>query len=111
MNDFITYKDYYGSVKYSAEDKVFWGKLEFINDLVTFEAVTVDDLEKAFQESVNDYIETCKQIGREPQKSFKGQFNVRIKPELHKKAARRAAQKNISLNKFVEESITMSLSV
>ena len=53
----IKYKSYIGSVEYSNEDKCFFGKLEMIDDLVTFEASTVDDLEKFFQDSVDDYIE------------------------------------------------------
>ncbi len=64
MNDLLKYKDYYGSVKYSAEDKILFGKIEFINDLVTFEASNVDDLEKEFKKAVDDYIETCKVWGK-----------------------------------------------
>lgn len=110
MSNLIKYKDYYGSVEYSAEDRVFHGKIEFINDLVTFEATTVNDLEKEFEYAVDDYIETCEELGREPQKAFKGLFNVRVKPELHKKAAIAAINKKISLNKFVENAISNEVS-
>jgi len=110
MGNLITYKDYSGSVEYSAEDKVFHGKIEFIRDLITFEAASVDDLEKEFQHAVDDYIETCKELGRKSQKAFKGLFNVRVNPELHKKAAIAALKKKISLNKFVENAIANEVS-
>ena len=92
-------------MNYSAEDNVFFGKIEFINDLVTFEATDVDGLKRAFEEAVDHYLEQSKKYHREPQKAFKGRFNVRIQPELHKKASLIAAKMQISLNKFVEQAI------
>jgi len=56
-----------------------------IEDLVTFEATTANELEENFHNSVDEYIQTCKELGREPQKTYKGVFNVRMDPELHKK--------------------------
>ncbi len=101
----IKYKGYSGNVEYSSEDKVFFGKIVHINDLVTFEATTVKDLEKNFREAVDDYIKTCRQLGKEPQKSFKGTFNVRVKPDLHRKASMVSLQRHISLNKLVEQAL------
>lgn len=101
----MEYKGYIGRVEFSAEDKVFHGKIDFINDLVTFEATSVEALEKEFKASVDDYIETCKELNIKPQKSFKGTFNVRIAPELHKEAAFQAAKRNLSLNRLVEEAL------
>jgi predicted HicB family RNase H-like nuclease len=105
MSDVLKYKDYLGSVHFSAEDEVFYGKLEGINDLVTFEADTVAKLKKAFRESVEDYLDLCKQTGKEPDKMYKGSFNVRIKPELHKMAAWKAMQSGMSLNQLIEKSV------
>jgi predicted HicB family RNase H-like nuclease len=105
MNNLSEYKGYYGSVGYSAEDRCFHGKLEFISDLVTFEAATVSDLEREFRAATDDYLETCREVGKEPQKTFKGLFNVRISPELHRKAAIIAMKKKVSLNKFIEMAI------
>ncbi len=70
MNKLLTYKDYFGSVEYSANDRVFWGKIEFTNDSVTFEAENADDLEGEFRDAVDDYLESCKKIGKKPEKSF-----------------------------------------
>ncbi len=105
MNDILEYKNYYAEVHFSAEDDVFHGKIIGINDLVNFEGTTVKELKKAFHEAVDDYLETCKELGKEPEKTYKGSFNVRIPPELHRQAARYATMKNMSLNDFVRYAI------
>lgn len=87
MASTIEHNGYIGSVEYSAEDKCFFGKLEMIDDLVTFEANNANDLEINFQDAVDGYLSTCKELNREPQKAYKGVFNVRIDPDLHKKVA------------------------
>jgi len=101
----IEYNGYFGSVEYSDSDEVFFGKLLFINDVVTFEGESVKELKQAFHSMVDDYIETCKEIGKIPQKPFKGSFNVRIKPELHCEASVLAILEGKKLNSFVEEAI------
>ena len=68
MTDILQYKGYFASVHFSAEDEVFFGKIIGINDSVTFEGGTVKELKKAFHEAVDDYLETCKQLGKEPEK-------------------------------------------
>jgi len=106
MNDnMLKYKDFYGSVEYSAADECFFGKIIGTADLVTFEGKSVSNLKKAFIEAVKDYLVLCKEVGKEPQKSYKGSFNIRISPELHKAAAVIAGKKGISLNTFVEKAI------
>lgn len=105
MSDTMTYKGYIGSVSFSAEDEIFYGKIEAINDLIMFEGESVKELKRAFHEAVDDYIETCKQMGREPQKTFKGSFNVRIDPEIHRQSAIKAAITGISLNQFVQKAL------
>lgn len=80
--DMIKYKEYLGSVRYSDDDKVFYGRIEGVDDLVTFEARSVDELVSAFEEAVEDYITLCEQVKRPARKSYKGSFNVRIDPEL-----------------------------
>lgn len=101
MNDILEYKTYYASVQFSAEDDVFYGKIIGINDLVSFEGTTVPQLKKAFYDAVDDYLATCKALGKEPDKMYKGSFNVRIPSELHRQAARQAALKSMSLNDYV----------
>ena len=109
MKDVLTYKGFIGTVHFSAEDKVFHGKIEGIDDLVTFEGRSVEELIKAFHNEVDDYIALCKEMGKEPIRSYKGSFNVRISPEMHRKAAERAIQKGLSLNQFVQTAIEKEL--
>lgn len=110
MADVLQYKNYVASVHFSAEDEVFHGRISGINDLVSFEGTTVSELKDAFYEAVEDYIETCKKIGKDPEKTYKGTFNVRIPADLHRKAAREAKLKNMSLNDFVRHAIDQLLS-
>jgi predicted HicB family RNase H-like nuclease len=109
MNDILEYKSYYASVHFSSEDEVFYGKLLGIDDLVNFEGASVKELKKAFHEAVDDYLETCKELGKEPNKTYKGTFNVRISTDLHKSAAVYAAIHNVSLNDFVKTAINYAL--
>ncbi|SEK26865.1 type II toxin-antitoxin system HicB family antitoxin [Parapedobacter koreensis] len=109
MKDVLAYKDYYGTVSYSADDEVLHGKIIGINDLVTYEAASTTELKQAFHEAVDDYIATCEAIGKQPQKTFKGSFNVRIPSELHKEASIVASQRHISLNDLVKAAIAYAV--
>ena len=105
MKDVLTYKEYMGSVHYCAEDEVFYGKIEGIEDLVSFEGKSVDALKTAFEESVEDYLDICENNNKVAEKSYKGSFNVRISPELHKKAKRTAVRMGLSLNQFMQKAL------
>jgi len=109
MTDRIKYKEFIGSVHFSAEDEVFYGKIEGINDLITFEATTVTKLKSAFKDAVNDYVQLCQEAGKEIFKSFKGSFNVRVNPDLHSKAFEKALLEGKSLNQYVKEAIELKL--
>lgn len=110
MSDYLTYKGYFGTVDFNSEDEVFYGKIFGISDLVNFEGSSVKELKKSFEESIDDYLATCKELNKEPNKTFKGSFNVRLSMELHKKAAMIANQKRISLNDFVKKAIDYAVS-
>ena len=101
----LTYKGYIGSVSFSPEDEMFWGKLEHINDLITFESDNAHDLKRVFEEVVDDYIAFCNEKGIKPEKPFKGSFNVRLKPSVHERAYIKAIQSGMSLNKFIETTL------
>lgn len=109
MKDVLTYKDFIGSVRFSGSDEVLHGKIEGINDLVTFEATSVKELKKAFKEAVEDYIELCHKVGKEFFRSFKGTFNVRIDSELHAQAFHYALIHGMTLNQFVKSAIETKL--
>ena len=106
MNSALEYKGYFGSIEFSNEDDCFYGKIIGIDDLVTFEGISVEEIKAAFHEAVDDYLLICERAGKKPKKSYKGSFNVRIDPELHKKASILAQARHISLNQFIELSIT-----
>jgi predicted HicB family RNase H-like nuclease len=105
MKNVLEHKGYTGSVEFSDEDEVFFGKIVGIRDLVTFEADSVVKLKKAFKDAVEDYIATCKELGKDPDKEYKGSFNVRLKPKIHRLAAIKSATLKMSLNQFVEKVI------
>lgn len=109
MNNLLNYKGYYGSVEVSLEDNTIHGKLECINDLVTYEAQTVTDLQSAFEEAVDDYLETCAELGKDPDRTMSGTFNVRIGPELHKRIYLTAKASGSSLNDYVKRTLDESL--
>lgn len=105
MSDVFEYKGYSGSIESSVKDRCFYGKVLFITDLVTYEGQTYDELEEAFRIMVDDYIATCAEIGKSPQRPFKGSFNVRVSPELHRQAAIVAHREGISLNELTSRAI------
>ena len=105
MKDILTYKDYIGSVHFNAEDDIFFGKIEGIEDLVSFEGSSVNELKQSFKEAVEDFIALCIEAEKKIEKSYKGSFNVRIPPEIHKQAKRIATMKGISLNQFVQKAV------
>lgn len=105
MNDVISYKDYLASVHYSNEDDVFFGKILGIDDLITFEGQSVNELKDALKDAVEDYLQICKAQNKPAEKSYKGSFNVRIPTTLHKDAAMTASRKQLSLNDFVKKAI------
>ncbi|MCL2096126.1 MAG: type II toxin-antitoxin system HicB family antitoxin [Oscillospiraceae bacterium] len=108
-DNMLEYKDFYGSVEYSAEDECFHGKIVGIADLVTFEGDSIVSLREGFREMVDGYIEDCKILGKNPLKKYEGTFNVVIPPELHREAAIAAGKRGISLNDFVKKAISSEL--
>ncbi len=106
MSKHLEYKGYHGTIEPNLEDDTLFGKLAFIRDLVTYEARTLKALEKQFKISVNDYLADCEEHGKTPDKPFKGSFNIRSGPDLHREAALRAKG---SLNAFVVEAIREKL--
>jgi predicted HicB family RNase H-like nuclease len=105
MSSTISYKGYDGSLEYSDEDRVFYGKIAGIRDMVTFEGDTVATLESNFRDAVNEYLDFCASQGKEPSKPFSGSFNVRTGEELHRRAALYAEQHGQKLNSVVKEAL------
>jgi predicted HicB family RNase H-like nuclease len=94
-----------------AQAQIFHGDIINTRDVITFQGTTVKEIEKAFKDSINDYISWCKEEGVEPEKPYSGKFNVRLSPELHRQVAILAKKKHLSLNSFVEKALTDEISM
>lgn len=105
MKNTLEYKGYCAKIEFSVEDRVLYGKIEGIKDLVNFESDNVEQIEQEFKNAVDDYLELCRELGQEPDKTYSGSFNVRISPVLHRSLAMQAAKSGESLNKTVEKAI------
>jgi predicted HicB family RNase H-like nuclease len=105
MNEVLKYKGYHGSTEYSLEDDCLFGRLLGISDIISYEGNSVREIKKAFKEAVDDYVETCRKIGKPPQKPYSGKVMFRIDPEVHAKAALAAKLEGISLNQWAERVI------
>jgi len=99
----MEYKGYLGRVEYDDEAGVFHGEVINLRDVITFQGETVQELRRAFQESVDDYLAFCITQNEEPERPYSGTFTVRVPPELHRDAALQARLRNKSLNSWVAE--------
>ena len=105
MNNILEYKGYIGSIEFSEADELFYGKVMGIRSLISYEGTTAQELVNDFHGAVEDYLAECAEHGQEPEKAYKGSFNIRISPELHKSAAVYAAAHKVSLNSLVETAL------
>lgn len=106
----IEYKGYIGIINYDSDAKIFHGDVINTKDVITFQGISVEEIEKALKDSVDDYLKWCEEEGEIPEKPYSGKFNLRISPELHKKIAIASRKMNLSLNKFVEKALVDELS-
>ena len=128
MSSMLKYRGYYGSIEVSTEDNCLFGKLQFIRALVNYEGETVAELEKAFQEeleksaskesplqknlenafqeAVDDYLNTCEDQNIKPEIPCKGSFNVRVGHDLHLAASVAARRQSISLNDLTRNALS-----
>lgn len=103
MKNAMTYKGYTARIDFDGDDRIFFGRLAGIRDIITFHGETVDELEAAFKEAVDDYLETCVKLGEEPNKPYSGKLTLRIPPSVHAAIATEAETSGKSLNKWVSE--------
>ncbi|MBQ9262743.1 MAG: type II toxin-antitoxin system HicB family antitoxin [Clostridia bacterium] len=105
----MEYKGYIGSVEFSPEDRLFFGKVQGVQALISYEGQSVDELIADFQGAVDDYLALCEQEHVLPEKAYKGSFNVRISPELHRRAAIWASSHQTTLNKVIIETVLIAM--
>lgn len=109
MKNTMEYKGYVGSVEFSEEDELFFGKVLGIRSLISYEGKTAKSLIQDFHGAVDDYLSVCEEEGITPEKAYKGSFNVRMDPELHKRAAVFAITHDQTLNHFIGTSVENAL--
>ena len=97
----MKYKEYYGIVQYDDEAKIFHGEVINTRTVITFQGTTVDEIERAFRDSIDDYLDWCKERNKIPEKPFSGKFVLRLSPELHRQLNLKAKFINSSLNSFI----------
>ena len=105
MSNILEYKGYTAKIECSVEDNVLFGKIDDITDLVNFESADMEGIVQEFHSAVDDYIDFCKEVGKEPNKPFKGLFQVRTNPNTHKKLALIARIEGKTLNAVVDDAI------
>ena len=110
MNNTMEYKGYVGTVEFSEEDGIFYGKVMGIRALISYEGKDASALVSDFHTAVDDYLSTCEEENIEPEKAYKGSFNIRVSPELHKQAVIYATAHQMTLNGFVESAVRQALS-
>ena len=109
MSKMMEYKGYHAQIEYDNEDEIFVGKVFGITDSLNFHGTSVSELEEMFRQSIDNYLEMCAAAGKTPDREFKGSFNVRISPELHRGIALRAAEEGITLNQYVLNALESSM--
>ncbi|MBR3437695.1 MAG: type II toxin-antitoxin system HicB family antitoxin [Lachnospiraceae bacterium] len=109
MKNTLEYKGYWTVVEYSTEDRVLHGRIEGIRDVINYESDTIDGVETAFREAVDDYLLYCRDLGVDPEKPYSGSFNVRVPKEVHRAAALQAKLQGISLNQWVSNAMAQAL--
>ncbi len=102
----MEYKGYFGKVVFDDEANIFHGEVINLRDVVTFQGGTVEELRKAFHESVDDYLDFCAVRGEEPEKPYSGKFVVRVDPELHKIISIQARKNGKSLNSWIHDTLS-----
>ena len=109
MKNTMEYKGYVGSIEFSESDRVFFGKVQGIRSLISYEGTNAAELIANFHGAVDDYLDFCEKEGQVPEAAYKGSLNVRLGSELHKRAAIYAISRQQSLNSFIEEAVREKL--
>ncbi|NIM92176.1 MAG: toxin-antitoxin system HicB family antitoxin [Anaerolineales bacterium] len=106
----MEYKGYLGKVEFDDEAKVFHGEVINLRDVITFEGTSVEELQRAFEESIDDYLEFCRERNEEPDKAFSGNFIVRVDPDLHREIYIRSRSEDASMNHWIAEKLRAAIS-
>lgn len=105
MSSTLSYKGYEGSIEYSEDDGILYGRVLFIESSITYEGSNINELKTDFESAIDYHLEYCKKNGKTPETPFKGRFSVRVSPELHRASALYARKKQMNLNAVVREAL------
>ena len=107
----LEYKGYHAKISFDAQDALFIGEVFGINDSLNFHGASVAELKNAFHHCIDNYLDVCKKFQKNPDKEFKGTFNIRIPSDLHRKLALEATMHDVSLNQFIKDVLTQATTV
>ena len=107
----LEYKGYHAKISFDAQDALFIGEVFGINDSLNFHGASVAELKDAFHRCIDNYLDVCKKFHKNPDKEFKGTFNIRIPSDLHRKLALEATRHDVSLNQFIKDVLTQATTV
>ena len=111
MKKMKPYKGYTATVEFDADEMVLHGRVENIRDVISFQAVSVDHLQSAFEEAIDDYLDLCSERGEQPEKPFSGKFVLRLDADLHREIALRSARERKSLNAWIVDVVSAAIGV
>lgn len=101
----MKYKGYEAVVEYDDENRIFHGEVLGLQDVITFQGSSVDDLEKEFRISLDEYLRFCAEVGKKPEKPYSGKLPLRLSPDLHARVALKAKRENTSINKWINKTL------
>ena len=101
----LEYKGYHAKIYFDARDDIFVGEVFGLNDSLNFHGSNVQELKEMFRQCIDNYLQLCQELGEEPEREFKGNFNIRVQPELHRQLAYNALKEGKSLNQYINESL------
>lgn len=105
----ISYKGYTGTVTIDPEEEIFHGEVCGLRDVVTFQGCSAREIKRAFRDSIDDYLELCRETGRSPDRPFSGRLIVRMPPDLHRALHNLAAAEQVSLNRLIVDLLEQDL--
>ena len=108
MMNTLSYKGYTASINFDPEDKIFFGRIAGIRDIITFDGKSVLELISSFEEAVNDYLETCEKLGHKPNKPYSGKLVLQVSPEIHAAVAMAAEVNGKSINQWTAEALSIA---
>ena len=101
----LTCKGYFARIEADLNDSILVGRVINTRDIIGFHGETISEAIESFHAVIDEYLEDCKQKGKDPNKPYSGKFNLRLSPQLHSEIATAAAKTGKSLNQWVVDEL------